>query len=100
MNIIRVKINVTKILKEHLFQGKNGKYLDLSLLPLKAGPDQYGNEYTVVQDIGKAARASGEKGPFIGNAKVMQSSHPPAESSLPDRHDDGPNTNYDPEVGF
>lgn len=97
LNIIRVKINVTRILKEHLFQGKNGKYLDLSLLPLKSGPDQFGNEYTVVQDIGKEARQRGEKGPFIGNAKVMQTAKAPDSAPA---HRDGPNTDYNPDVGF
>jgi hypothetical protein len=73
MNLIRVKINVSRILKEHLFEGKNGKYLDLTLLPCKDGQDKYQNDYSVVQDLGKEARQRGEKGPFIGSAKILQS---------------------------
>jgi hypothetical protein len=84
-DIIKVKINVTRISKEYLFAGNNGKYMDLALIPLKAGADQYGNEWTVVQDIPKEARDRGEKGPFIGNAKRLvrrQQTQPASNATL------------------
>lgn len=66
---IRVKIDVTKIDKTALFKGAKGTYLDVTLWPT---PDsQYGDDYRATQDIGKERREAGEKGPIIGNAKLM-----------------------------
>ena len=64
-----IKINVTKIDKTALFEGKNGKYLDLVLFENKEGVDQYGNHGFVTQDIGKERRENGERGAIIGNWK-------------------------------
>ena len=66
-----LKINVTKIDKSALFEGKNGKYLDLVLFENKGGVDQYGNHGFVTQDIGKQRREAGERGPIIGNWKEV-----------------------------
>lgn len=63
------KINCSKILKEHLFDGKSGKLLDIAIWPNKDGPDKYGNTHYVTQGISKEARERGEKGPIIGNLK-------------------------------
>lgn len=68
--IISAKIDVTKILKDKLFKGAKGTYLDITLLLNREGTDQYGNDYMVVQDIGKEVRDRGEKGPILGNAKI------------------------------
>lgn len=68
---IILKINCSKILKEHLFAGKNGKYLDIVIFENRE-PDQYGNTHTVYQGVSKAARESGVKGPIIGNAKFPE----------------------------
>lgn len=74
---ITLKINVTRILKEHLYAGKNGKYLDLAVWPNKDGPDQYGNTHFVCQSVSKEAREQGIKGPIIGNL-TMPEQHAPA----------------------
>ena len=67
-DIIRIKIDVTKILKEHLFTGKTGaKYLDAALIPSK--DSKFGDSHFIVQDIGAENRKAGKKGPIIGNAK-------------------------------
>lgn len=68
--MISAKLNVSKILKDHLFKGEKGTYLDITLIENKEGTDQYGNDYFVVQDLGKEAREKGEKGPILGNAKI------------------------------
>lgn len=66
---IRVKLDVTKIDKSALFKGAKGTYLDVTLWPT---PDsQYGDDYRATQDIGKERREAGEKGPILGNAKIM-----------------------------
>lgn len=65
------KIDVTKIDKAHLFQGKTAKYLDLIFFENREGPDKYGNDGFIVQGISKEARDRGERGPIIGNWKRM-----------------------------
>ena len=66
-NIIRAKIDVTKILKEHLFQGKTGaKYLDFALIPVKES--KYGETHFIIQDLPRELRDKGQKGPILGNA--------------------------------
>lgn len=72
MAIIRIKIDVLKISKAHLFKGAKGTYCDITLLENRDGtPDQYGNSFMVVQDLGKEARERGEKGPILGNGKYV-----------------------------
>jgi hypothetical protein len=67
--MITVKIDVSKINKEFLYQGKTAKYLDLVLW--ESPDDKYGNDYRVVQGLPKEARAAGKKGAILGNGKVM-----------------------------
>jgi hypothetical protein len=84
--MIIAKINVTRILKEHLYQGKNGKYLDLVIFENKNGPDQYGNTHMVIQGVSKEARDRGVKGPIIGNLKLESQPRPkpPQARSVPE----------------
>ena len=57
-------------MKEHLFRGEKGTYLDLVIWENKNGPDQYGNTHTICQSISKEAREAGEKGPILGNMRM------------------------------
>lgn len=65
-------------MKEHLFRGEKGTYLDLVIWENKNGPDQYGNTHTICQSISKEAREAGEKGPILGNMKLEQ--QPPVQA--------------------
>lgn len=65
----KLKIDVTKIDKSHLFTGAKGTYLDLTLMDNRDGVDQYGNSGFIVQDVTKEKREAGIKGPIIGNWK-------------------------------
>jgi len=67
--MISVSINVSKIDKDHLYEGKQGKYLNLVLW--ETPDDKYGNDYRVVQGVSKEARAAGTKGAILGNAKIV-----------------------------
>lgn len=69
-DLISIKIDVTKILKEKLFPGKSGaKYLDAVLIP--SANSQYGDSHMIVQSVSKEERLAGKKGPIIGNAKII-----------------------------
>jgi hypothetical protein len=74
-----IRINVTKIDKSAIYEGKNGKYVDLVMFENREGEDQYGNLGFVTQGIGKERRLAGERGPIIGNWKEIGApSQPPA----------------------
>lgn len=64
-----MNINVSRVDKSALYDGKNGKYLSLTLHENKNGTDKYGNHGFVSQDLGKERRMKGEKGPILGNFK-------------------------------
>jgi hypothetical protein len=66
-----VRINVSRIDKSAIYEGKNGKYVDLVMFENRDGEDQYGNLGFVTQDIGKDRRLAGEKGPILGNWKEI-----------------------------
>ena len=69
--MIRVKIDVTKIDKTAIHDGKKGKYIDLTLMENRDGRDDYGNDGFVIHDLGKERRLAGEKGPILGNWKQL-----------------------------
>lgn len=83
--MIRCKIDVTKIDKARLFKGEKGTYLDITLIERHG--DKYGNDFMVVQDIGKEAREAGEKGNILGNGKLFKRSDAPAQEAP--RSDEG-----------
>jgi hypothetical protein len=71
-DLIILTVDVTKIDKGRLIpskkEGSTAKYLELVLMP-KNEPDEWGNEWSVVQGISKEDRERGVKAPFIGRAK-------------------------------
>lgn len=95
---ITLRIDVMKIAKQHLYQGKNGaKYLNLAIFENRDGPDKYDNTHYIVQDIPKEARDAGEKGAILGNAKIeMGSSHRSQQRSDAERGR-RPSTGLDPD---
>lgn len=83
-NTIVGKIDVTKITKDKLFQGKNGaKYLDFVLIPTTN--DKYDNDFMVVESVSKEERAQGVKGPILGNAKILASRSGPPQHKANDK---------------
>lgn len=74
--MIVAKIDVSKINKEYLYQGKTTKYLDIALVPNKNGRNTYGNDGMVTQSIPKAAREAGKRGPIIGNYNDLDYKEP------------------------
>ena len=71
--MIQLKIDVSKIDKTKLYNGKKGTYLDATLF-LNDQVDQYGNHGFIVQSVSKEERESGVKGAVLGNVKIFQKS--------------------------
>jgi hypothetical protein len=89
-----IKLDVTKIDKSAIYEGKKGKYITLTLLENREGRDDYGNDGFVTQDIGKERRESGEKGPIVGNWKHLETKRPVQKSMPPSP---GPVVDDDPD---
>lgn len=83
---IKLRLNVSKIIKEHLFAGKHGKLLDLVVWPNKGGKDQFGNTHYVVQELDRKARDAGERGPIIGNLTLPENEEP-APAPRPNKYE-------------
>lgn len=96
---ISISIDVSKIDKTALYTSpKNGKkYLSL-MLKIREEKDQYGYDGFIAQEISKERKAAGEKGPILGNAKIMDWDAPqpkpkpqaPVTNSFDDEEDDIP----------
>lgn len=74
--IIRIKLTKEKLKQELFYKGAKGTYIDCTLLENKNGTDEYGNDGMIVQDISKEARERGEKGPIVGNFKIVNQNRP------------------------
>ncbi len=68
---VNISIDVTKIDKSHLVQGKKGTYLNLTAFIDPNEADQYGNNGMVTQGLNKEARDAGQKGAILGNTKIF-----------------------------
>ena len=68
---LNISIDVTKIDKAHLIEGKKGKYLNLTAFINLDEEDQYGQNGMVTQGLSKEARDSGQKGAILGNGKLF-----------------------------
>ena len=66
--IITGKINVSKITKSKLYEGKNGSYLNFIMFP-KPNSEFY--DFQIVESISKEERENGVKGVELGDAKFL-----------------------------
>jgi len=88
--MISLKIDVDKIDKSRLFQGKKGTYLNCVLV--ETPNSEYG-DYMIVEDISFEERQAGKKGTILGNGKIIVK----AKNSQPEPE----NLHGDPEnLGF
>lgn len=89
---IKIKIDVSKISKADLYQGKKGIYLDAVLYENRDGQSQYGDDGYVVQGISKEKRDAGERGPIVGNWRHMEpkAAAPKAEAKEEDLSEEIP----------
>jgi hypothetical protein len=89
--MIKISINVVKIDKKRLKEGKNGaKYLDCVLIDTPN--DKFGNDFMVVESVSKEERESGVRGAIIGNgkdySKGKEFDQRPARNTEPEDSDD------------
>jgi len=68
---ISIKIDVTKIDKNRIFQGAKGKYIDMTTFIDTDNPSQFGDHGFISQTVTKDEREQGIKTPILGNAKVF-----------------------------
>lgn len=69
--LIAIKIDVTKIEKERLFEGKTGaQYLD-AVVFVNDEAGQYGDNGMITQSVSKDEREAGVKGNILGNVKIL-----------------------------
>ena len=79
--MISISIDVKKIEKQRLFDGKKGTYLDMVLIPT---PNSEYGDYMVVQSVSKEEREQGVKGPILGNGKDIVKRDPTNYNTPPD----------------
>ena len=80
--ILKLRINVTKLDKTVFYPGNQGTYCDLDVF-VNNEPDQYGNIASAKQDLGKERRQAGEKAPYCGNGKWLETRQAPAAKPAP-----------------
>ena len=68
---ISINIDVTKIDKARIVEGKKGKYIDVTAFIDLDEQDEYGNNGMVTQNVTKEEREAKVLGPILGNAKVF-----------------------------
>ena len=71
---LSIKLDVTKIVKERLFKGEKGTYIDLTTFIDTEEKDQYDNNGFIAQSVDKEERDAGIKTPILGNVKVFYTS--------------------------
>ena len=87
MELIKLKINVSKIQKEALFRGEKGVYLDAVMIPT---PNSQYQDAMIKQDLSKEARERGEEGPIIGGGTILNRREQNAPPSQPEPPQDAP----------
>ena len=70
--LINLSLNVSKIDKSKLFEGKNGSYLNLTV-SVNDEEDQFGNNVSCYQQQTKEEREAKADRNYLGNGKVFWS---------------------------
>jgi hypothetical protein len=76
MRIIGASIDLSKVDKSKIIEGKNGaKYYNFTIL-VNDEPDKFGKDVSLVKEQSKEQRANKEKKEYIGNGKTVWKSEP------------------------
>ena len=68
---ISASIDVTKIDKSKLIDGKKGTYLNITTFVNLDEKDQYDNNGMITQSVTQEEREAGTRGAILGNTKVF-----------------------------
>ena len=68
---ISASIDVTKIDKSKLIDGKKGTYLNITTFVNLDEKDQYDNNGMMTQSVSQEEREAGTRGAILGNTKVF-----------------------------
>ena len=80
--MISIKIDVTKIEKARLYEGKKGTYLNMILIET---PNSQYSDYMVKQQVSKEEREQGIE-IILGDGKTFVKNQPPTEPTSRDPH--------------
>jgi len=69
-SIIATSIDLTKIPKDKIFEGKKGKYLPITVT-INDEVDQFGNQGPVIVQQSKEEREAKAEKVYLGNVKVV-----------------------------
>ena len=84
---ISLTIDVSKIDKAKLVNGKKGTYLDCTAFVDLEELDQYGNSGMITQDVTKEEKTAGVKGAILGNSKVFWKEESQQASKIPSQEE-------------
>lgn len=68
-SIINASINLDKITKDKIYQGKNGRYLTLTFALNEE--TRFGNNVSISESLTKEEREGGVEKNYLGNGKVV-----------------------------
>ena len=93
---LNIKIDVTKIDKSRIFEGKKGKYLDLVTFIDTEVQGEYGDNGFISQSTSKEEREAKVQTPILGNVTVFFTEDGQADT------EDGQadNSQFPPDEGF
>lgn len=99
------KIDVKKILKQYLFEGAKGTYLDVTMFVNLDEQNEYGDNGMITQNWKDQQKG---EGPILGNAKVFwrddgqQARQAPKQQSAPQQTagGPGPENDFDSDIPF
>ena len=97
---IELSIDVTKIDKSKLYQGKKGTYLSVTAFVDLDQLDQYGNSGMLTQKVTKEEQEQGIKGAILGNSKVFWKEGGNAPQQANQQQSNQGYSNQNPAPGF
>lgn len=95
---LSVKIDVTKIDKKRLYEGKKGTYLDLTTFINTDETNEYGDHGFISQSLDKEEREQGLQTPILGNVKVFYTDQAPQAPQAPQQAPQ--QDNFDDDIPF
>ena len=90
MSIINMSINLNKIDKSKIIDGKKGKYLNLTIGANRDGEDQYGNTHYAFQSQSKEEREGKAEKNYLGNGKEFVFDNETKAETVTNNEDDLP----------